>query len=190
MLPVLTVNRSFLYEFMDAEPPCGALGLVEEGGRQSGFVALHLDEDIPPEVTARGFRFGHSLFGGESFEVVHFAFEFYGFGTWNLLINPNNQLVQAVLTRMLEDGDYFFFALSPEGRATAFRSEVGQDLLSYVKANLPRLLDSTTGEAQYELACLSFAGNPRPPGPLLHWVCRDRMEYLDLSTDRLELNPA
>ena len=28
MLPVLTVNRSFLYEFMDAETPCGALGLV------------------------------------------------------------------------------------------------------------------------------------------------------------------
>ena len=33
MLPVLTVNRSFLYDFMDAEPPCGALGLVEEKGR-------------------------------------------------------------------------------------------------------------------------------------------------------------
>ena len=48
MLPVLTVNRSFLYDFMDTEPPCGTLGLVEEGGRQSGFVALHPGEDIPP----------------------------------------------------------------------------------------------------------------------------------------------
>ena len=189
MLPALTVNRSFLYDFMDAESPCGALGLVEESGRQSGFVALHLGEDIPSDVTARGFRFGHSLFGGDTFEVIHFAFEFYGFRTYNLLINPSSPLVQAVLKRMLEDGDYFFFALSSDGRATAFRSEVGQDVLSYVKANLPRLLDSTTTEAQYDLACLSFAGNPRPPGTLLNWVCRDKTAYLDLSTDRLELNP-
>ncbi len=75
MLPDLTVNRSFLYEFMDAEPPCGALG----------------------------------------------------------------------------QEDYFFFALSPDGRATAFRSEVGQDLLFYVKANLPRLQASATTETQYDL---------------------------------------
>ena len=91
---------------------------------------------------------------------------------------------------MLEDGDYFFFALSPDGRATAFRSEVEQDVLFYVKANLPRLQASTTTETQYDLACLSFAENPRPPGSLLHWVCRDKTQYLDLSTDRLELNPA
>ena len=117
MLPVLTVNRSFMHDFMDAEPPCGALGLVEENGRQSGFVALHLDADIPSEVTARGFRLGHSLLGGDAFEVIHLAFAFYGFRTWNLLINPNNPLVQAVLTRMFEDEDYFFFALSrPDGR--------------------------------------------------------------------------
>ncbi|MDE0131250.1 MAG: hypothetical protein OXP66_15870 [Candidatus Tectomicrobia bacterium] len=190
MLPTLTVNRSFLYEFMDAETPCGALGLVEENRRQSGFVALHLDEDIPSEVMNRGFRFGHSLFGGDTFEVIHFAFEFYGFRTWNLLINPNDPLVQAVLGRMLEDEDYFFFALSADGRATAFRSEVGQDLLFYVQANLPRLQASTTTEIQYGLACLAFARNPRPPGTLLNWVCRDKTEYLDLSTDRLELNPA
>ena len=189
MLPVLTINRSFLYDFMDAEPPCGALGLVEEKGRRSGFVALHLDEEIPSEVMARGLRFGHSLLGGDTFEVIHFAFEFYGFRTWNLLINPNNPLVQAVLKRMLEDEDYFFFALSADGRATTFRSEVGQDLLLYVKANLPRLQDSITTEAQYDLACLSFTRNPRPPGTLLGWVCRNQAQYLDLSTDRLELNP-
>ncbi len=189
MLPVLTINRSFLYAFMDAEPPCGALGVVEERGQQSGFVALHLDENIPSEVMAKGFRLGHSLFGSDTFEVVHFAFGFYGFRTWNLLINPNNPLVQSVLTRMLEDEDYFFFALNADGRATTFRSEMGQDVLSYVKANFPRLQGSTTTEAQYDLACLSFASNPRPPGTLLNWVCRDKMEYLDLSTDRLELNP-
>ena len=37
MLPVLTVNRSFMYDFMDAEPPCGALGLVEETGGKAAL---------------------------------------------------------------------------------------------------------------------------------------------------------
>jgi len=175
---------------MDAEPPCSALGLVEENGQRSGFVALRLIEEISSEVAARGFQFGHSRLGGDAIEVVHFTFEFYGFGTWNIMINPNNPLVQAVRTRVLEDADYFFFALSPHGRATAFRSEVGQYVLSYVKANLPRLPGSTTTETRYDQACLSFAGSPRPPGPLLHWVRRDKTQYLDLSTDRLELNPA
>ena len=110
MLPVLNVNRSFMHEFMDAETPCGALGLVEVNGRQSRFVALHLDADIPSDVTVRGFRLGHSLLGNATFEVIHLAFAFYGFRTWNLLINPNSPLVQAVLTRMLEDEDYFSFS--------------------------------------------------------------------------------
>ena len=144
MLPVLTVNHSFMHKFMDAETPCGALGLVEENERQSGFVALHLDADVPFDVTARGFRLGHSLLGNTTFEVIHLAFVFYGFRTWNLLINPNNPLVQAVLTHMLEDEDYFFFALSSSGQATAFRSEMGQDVLFYVKAHLPRVRHSTT----------------------------------------------
>ena len=139
MLPVLTVNHSFMHKFMDAETPCGALGLVEENERQSGFVALHLDADVPSDVTARGFRLGHSLLGNATFEVIHLAFVFYGYRTWNLLINPNNPLVQAVLTHMLEDEDYFFFVLSSSGQATAFRSEMGQDVLYYVKAHLPRV---------------------------------------------------
>ena len=78
---------------------------------------------------------------------------------------------------------------SSSGQATGFRSEMGQDVLFQVKAYLPRVQHSTTTETQYDLACLAFARNPTPPGPLLHWVCRDNIEFLDLSTDRLELNP-
>ena len=36
----------------------------------------------------------------------------------------------------------------------------------------------------------SFAKNPEPAGTLLHWVCRDKIAYLDLTYDRLDLNPA
>ena len=91
---------------------------------------------------------------------------------------------------MLEDEDYFFFALScrPD-RRRPFAPRWVKTCSIYVKAHLPRLRHSTTAETQYDLACLSFAGNPGPPGALLNWVCRDRTEYLDLSTDRLELNP-
>ena len=31
-----------------------------------------------------------------------------------MLVNPNNRLVKKVLMRMVESGDYFFFAISPE----------------------------------------------------------------------------
>ncbi len=36
----------------------------------------------------------------------------------------------------------------------------------------------------------AFAEDPEPEGTLLHWVCRDNLDYLDLTKDRLELTPA
>jgi hypothetical protein len=190
MLSALSVNRSFMREFIEAETPCFALGLVEEQGQQCGFLALRPGEEIPPEASEGGFSFGHSLYGSSRFEVLHFAFQFYGFQTYNVLLNPNNPLVRTVLDTMVEGGDYFFFALSESGHVTAFRTEIGQETLSQVKANLSRIRQSTTTESQYELALCSFEENPEPEGVLLHWVCRDNIDYLDLSEDRLDLNPA
>ncbi len=187
MLPALTVNRSFMNAFISAETPCFALGIVEEQGRPCGFLALRPEEETPSRISDGGFNFGHSLFGSDAFEVIHFAFEFYGFRTYNVLINPNNPLVQAVLNRMIEDGDYFFFALEGSGHVTAFRAEIGQETLSQVKANLPRIQRSTTTEIQYDLALCSFAENPEPEGVLLHWACRDNIDWLDLTKDRLEM---
>jgi hypothetical protein len=190
MLSALTVNRSFMREFIEADAPCFALGLVEEQGRPCGFLALRPGEEIPPEAVEGGFAFGHSLYGGSRFEVLHFAFVFYGFQTYHVLLNPNNPLVRAVLDKMMEGEDYFFFALSENGHVTAFRTEIGQESLSQAKANLSRLRQSTTTESQYELARCSFEDNPEPEGVLLHWVCRDNIDYLDLSEDRLDLTPA
>ena len=78
MLPKLTVNRRFMSEFLAEEPPCLALGLVEEGNGVGALLALRFSQAIPPEVSAAGFRFGHALLGTSSWEVVHFGFEFYG----------------------------------------------------------------------------------------------------------------
>lgn len=189
LLPRLTVNRQFMSAFIAADTPCFALGMVEERKKQCGFLALRPDKVIPAEVSNVGFRFGHSLLGTSQFEVVHFAFEFYGFEIYNVLINPNNPLVQAVLTAMVESRDYFFFVLSSNGSATAFRSEIGEENLAGLKTNLPRIQRSTTTDMQYRKAVAQFERNPDPAGTLLDWVCRDNIEYLDLTKDRLDLNP-
>jgi hypothetical protein len=81
-------------EFVEADPPCLGLGLVEELGRESGFIALRPGQTIPQEITAHGINFGHSLLGNASMEVIHFAFEFYGFGFYNVraLVMPDTPL--------------------------------------------------------------------------------------------------
>jgi hypothetical protein len=189
LLPRLTVNRRFMSDFLAAKTPCFAIGLVEERQRPCGFLALRPDETIPPGITDAGFRFGHSLLGNADYEVVHFAFEFYGFKRYNVLVNPGNPLVKAVLSTMVESGDYFFFAVS-DGSATSFRSEIGQKGMAGLETNFPRILRSTTTDAQYRKAVSAFEKNPDPPGTMLHWICRDCPDYLDLTRDRLELNPA
>ena len=189
MLPQLAVNRPFLRAFVGAAAPCCALGVIEERNRQSGLLALRFHEAIPPEIADRGLRFGHSLFGTSTFEVVHFAFEFYGFKAYHVLINPNTALIQAVLAMMVESGGYFFFVLNPDQSVTAFRSDIGTETLAGLKANLSRIKHSRTTEAHYRQAVSAFANNPQPPGEMLQWVCRDETRYLDLTSDRLELTP-
>ncbi len=63
VLPTLTVNGSFLQEFVSAAAPCFALGLVEEGKGQCGFVALQFDRVIPRDLLNLGFCLGHELLG-------------------------------------------------------------------------------------------------------------------------------
>ena len=189
-LPKLTVNRQFIGDFLAAQSPCFALGLVEERKQQRGFLALRPGETIPSAASDAGFNFGHSLRGKANAPLIHFAFEFYGFGTYNALVNPNNPLVQTVLRTMVESGDYFFFAIGPDQYVTAFRSEIGEQDLAGLKTNLKRTLGASTTDAQYRQAVAQFQRNPDPPGRLLTWVCADNAAYLDLSQDRLEMCPS
>ena len=188
LLPRLTINRQFMSDFLTAETPCFALGMVEERNRRCGCMAFRFDEPIPTEISNAGFRFGHALYGTSTFEVLHFAFEFYGFKTYNVLLNPNNPLLRTVLTSMVEIADAFFFELSP-GHATAFRTEIGAEILAGIGSHLPHIQRSATTDAEYRLAVDVFEHHPEPPGGLLHWVCRDNPSYLDLTGDPLELMP-
>ena len=89
-----------------------------------------------------------------------FAFHFYNYETFNVLVNPNNPVVQTVLNRMLETGDYFFFAVDPKGSVTTFRSELGQEDLAGLKTNLPLIKNAKTTDAQYRKAVALFEKNP------------------------------
>ena len=153
-------------------------------------MALRPSETIPREIADSGFRFGHALFGSSAFEVIHFAFEFYGFRTYNVLVNPNNPLVKNILTTMVESKDYLFFAINPDQSVITFRSEFGQEDLAGLKTNLRQIQNSTTTETQYQRALSHFEKSPQPAGTLLNWVCRDNIKFLDLTGDPLELSPA
>ncbi|MGC8494723.1 MAG: hypothetical protein ACP5SH_23610 [Syntrophobacteraceae bacterium] len=190
LLSPLSMNRQFVEDFISADAPCFAMGVVEEAKRPLGCMALRTLEAIPAEVSSGGFNFGHSILGNSQFEVLHFIFEFYGFKKFNVLVNPNNPLVQSVLTMMIESGEYFFFALSPNNSATAFKSEIGQEALCGIEANIARIKGSKTSDSQYERAISDFLKNPEPPRTMLDWVCRDNMGYLDLSGDTVALNPS
>ena len=120
--------------------------------------------------------------------VTH-PFDHYSFQTYNVLINPNNPVVQAVLRTMLDDGDYFFFALNTQGHVTAFRADIGSDRLAILRANRARLQQATTTEEHYQQALTSFAAHPDPAGILLQWVCRDNVASVDLTTNRMALTP-
>src|SRR5438132_7362025 len=187
--PALVVNRLFMQEFLAAEPPCFALGMLEERQQACGMLALRFDQEMPVTVADSGFEFGHALFGTTAFVVLHLVFAFPGFQTYNVLINPHNPLVQAVLRTMLDDGDSFFFALSAQGQVTTFRADIGSDRLAVLRANRARLQQSTTTEEQYQRALMSFAAHPDPAGILLPWVCRETLAALDLTTHRMALTP-
>ena len=189
LLPTLTANRQCMQDLCDAQTPCFAMGLVQERRRPCGFLALSVSEAIPTEITNLGFSFGHALLGTSQFEVILFSFLFYGFQTYHVLVNPNNALVQAVLTRMMESGDYFVFAIQPKHGSTAFRADLGENTLSQLRINWDRIQRSRTSEADYQKAVGQFRLRPNSAGQVLEWVCRDNLDYLDLTQDRINMRP-
>lgn len=189
LLPRMTLNGAFVGELIAAEPPAFALGLAEERKQIGGLFALHLDKPLPETVAGPGFQFGHSLLGNNQYLVVHFSFEFYGFAKYDVLVNPSSPVVRAVLQRMVDTGEYQFFALDRSGKATVFKSDPAQQDLAGLRINWPRIVRADTTQAQYALALASF-GRRSPECVLLTWVCRDELAYLDLVHDRLELTPS
>lgn len=185
----LVMNRAFVQTLLAAEDPSGALGMIEENRQAFGLIALSPHEIIPAAVSSRGFELGHCVLGGDSFEVVQLTFEFRGFATYHLLLNPNSPVVRSVLGHVLDSGNYFILVLGADGDVQVFGSDVGEDSLIWLQAFLPRLLASRTTTEQYRRAVAAFARNPQPPGQVLQWICGDDAKHLDLCGDRVELSP-
>jgi hypothetical protein len=57
-LPELAVNRSFMSACLAEDPPCLAVGMVEEGASRCALFALRLDRALPRQVSAGSFSFG------------------------------------------------------------------------------------------------------------------------------------
>lgn len=102
LLPTLAVHRGLVSELLVADNACCALGLP-------GLIALRPDEPVPTRVSASGFDLGYCVLATESFEVVQLTFQFIGFKTYNVLINPSSTVVQRTLAPMLQSGEYFVF---------------------------------------------------------------------------------
>ncbi|WP_039907836.1 hypothetical protein [Candidatus Regiella insecticola] len=188
-LPRLTVNKLFIRDLMAAGSPCFALGYVEERGSHCGVIALRPATPIPSASSAQGFRFGHSVLGFDGKPVLHFAFEFYGHVIYRGLVVPGNPIIQAVINRMLETKDYFFFAINPDQTVIAFRSQLESANLAGLKTNQKQFENMSCTPEQYEKAVKIFTKKPDPPGLVMKWVCRNDWDYLDLTKYRLELNP-
>lgn len=189
LLPRLTLHRQFAEDLWAAKAPCFALGMVEERQEPMGLLALRPPKAMPKEAMALGFNFGHTLVGNADFEVVQLFFEFYGFATYSVLLNPNNPLVKQVLSHMLASKQYFFLAIAPDATVTAFRAEFGADRLADLREHWPRLQNSRTNDLQYQKAVKAIQKQTQDPDALLTWVCRDHVDCLDPRKDPLELTP-
>jgi hypothetical protein len=174
---------------MAASTPCCTLGLVKEGTVPCAFLALRPGESIPARDVANAFNHGHALLGAPECAVIQFGFTFFGFSTYHVLVNPSNPMVQSVLASMIDRRHYFVLAINPDHRITAFRAELRQDSLARLTGSRRRLHGSTT-EFQYQHTLAHFRLHPRPPGRVLEWVCRESLDYLDPTQDRLEISPA
>src|SRR6202035_1475360 len=64
-----------------------------------------------------------------------------------------------------------------------------QKNLAGLSTNLRQIQGSTTTDGQYQRALAQFRRRPNPAGQVLNWVCRDNLSYLDLTENRLEMDP-
>lgn len=113
----------YIYRKLDSDYHRSSASLIRRCGTGKfgvGFWRFALLRLFPPIYPNGGFNFGQSVFGTSKFEVVHFAFEFYNFQTFNALVNLNNLRAQTVLR--WSSGEYSSLR-SAQAAVTAFKTE-------------------------------------------------------------------
>jgi hypothetical protein len=190
-LPVpLTFNDRFLHAFMDSEPPCAALGLVEQAGQTRGFVAARTNESMPLQAAESGFDFGFELLGNDRYQLIHFILGFPGLQPYDIILNPNNPLVRKVVDVMRETAQYLFFVFE-EGEMTAFHQTMDRQNRDWFNRYGDVVHTASTTPEEYERALRRFKPDDGfLHGKLLDWVCREDMRFLDLRENRHEVRCA
>ena len=59
-----------------------------------------------------------------------------------------------------------------------------------LKTNMEKFKDTNYTEKEYEKLVDRFSKNPDPKGKAMKWVCRDRLDHLNLKADPLEFTPS
>ena len=78
--PLPTPNKQFMDDFMGADAPCCALGLVRTRDAQDGFFAMKPESNVPANVTKMGIGFGYRvLVSHDLTPISQFVFGFRGF---------------------------------------------------------------------------------------------------------------
>ena len=164
LLTKLTLNRRFAQDFLDAPPePCCALSVIEEREQVLPLVAFRPGVVLPYGVAEQGFDFGHSVLGGDSYEIVHFAFKFRGFCTYDVLVNPSDPVVREVIRHLVEHRCYVVLAVDPDQHVAAFKAGVGEVTCPALSITT-RVSHAQSPAGRHTAGCSrNFAGGRRRP---------------------------
>lgn len=188
-LPVLTVSEPFIVDIMKDQPPCFALGFIDDGTSDTGFIIMRPELKIPNEFSYKGFSFGHSVIGSAENPVLHFAFNFYGYKIFHGLAPSGNPIIHAVIDKMVTKKDYFFMAINPDNSIITFRSQMETDNLVGLKNSNQTYTDKSCYMESYNNTLDIFRKKINPSEQFMHWSCRHNWDYLNIKKAPLALNP-
>lgn len=181
-LPPLTFNRHFLHRFVNEDPPCAALGIVETAGKQKGFIALRAEKEITNYHA--GFDLGTQMLGNNGFAMLHLIFDFGDAQIFDVLLNLGAAATKRVLSVWKLTGDYFFFVFK-DGGLTAFHQIIGAAWYDYNYFGV--IAKSENSEAQYDRAVQAFRSSKAGHGIHLVLNYQNDTGLLDLKEDRFEV---
>jgi len=167
------MNRLFVQDLMSAPPPCFAAGYIEELGKTTGFLAMRPRALIPKDALSSGFSFGHSVQEYDGEILLHFGFKFYGHKTYHCVVQPQNPIIMAVIDKMLETQDYFFFAINTDDTITSFRSKMESADLASLRTNRLLFDKAKCSLKKYDDARTHIQKEVFPYDEEMMWVCRD-----------------
>ncbi len=189
--PPITISYQLAEALVDGPSPAFAIGICEEGGEQSGLMAIRVDEDLPEGLGIHApMRIGHSLVASTRTDVPlpYFNFSFPGFRDFDVILKPDDPVVRKVLGMIVVTQRYFMLVIGRNHSATAFGGEATPSNFVGLADNLPRLLVANLTEADYQRALSSETQLSRTPVQRMHWVARGAQSPMKLlGKDRLTL---